>query len=1062
MQFNVSKILKFFKGLSPAVGKTLVWGVDGSLENADLASGPKGDKGDTGAKGNDGADGLSAYEVAVSQGFIGTEAEWLLSLKGNDGVDGVNGVDGNTFIPTPTVEQAAMVPYVKSDGTVGWRYDEHIHEIVDNDTVSQTSKAIPYVIGSQDEDILLVKAWTQSYLILPPVLAKPCKVILSDSGEMFIAGYQDVNLAYENNLDKVFTHVDPDWALANPHYVNSIAFGQRGSYVYIGATVTEEGGNSNTPVTDISRQAMLHNEFFGWGNDPDLTDPSRPYRFTLTAGEYARLGYNSTWFTGSYTPDINTPAEAVYNDFYLKSNGDVYVKGGDNLWHWLVNVVAIEAHTHAISDITGLEAAISGKADLVNGVIPANQLPSYVDDVLEYTDVALFPATGEASKIYVDTTANTTYRWSGTQYVQIGGGGVALGETAATAYRGDRGKTAYDHSQSTGNPHGTTKANLGLENVDNTSDLLKPISNAVATALTGKASTIHATEHAVGGSDPIFANRWHGVQGRVSRLPLPTHITTSTFTLATAATPLPYYNQGVKTNVTVDKSVVLGAAGYYFIYFNAAGVLTVSTSFPGLEPETGNVLIAACLWNGVDYGLVFDERHGYDRDHEWHNWAHNTVGTRYGSGLDQLTLTGTGATSSMTYSSGNIWDEDINFAIGASSAFPTANGYRVFYQTGATSYTFLNNPVTTAGYFGANGRPNVVNSTGYVLTQVANATNRYVNFFVYAAPDNHTPIYIFVETMPNATVGAGGYTSVALARAVLWPNLSGLGLSQEMKPLYRLVVRADGQVQAATSADDYRTSSSLPQSAGVSSTSAATVSFAPAGNISSATVQSAIEELDAEKLNLTMLGAALGAAPLGADSKVPVAYLPAIAAGGNIIATATAASDAVTTLTITGLDLNSHGGVYILRGWVKLLTTGGGVVLKVNGDGSATGYNTQVLYGNAAVPTSAATANSSAIAGVGPSGTSYFEAKISVANGFLFVVSQEIRNDGLGPQYLVYKASVTNVTSITLTAPGTFATGSNVAVSRADLKGDKGDKGDTGGSLALAGVIAVQSRNFLL
>lgn len=45
------------------------------------------------------------------------------------------------------------------------------------------------------------------------------------------------------------------------------------------------------------------------------------------------------------------------------------------------------------------------------------------------------------------------------------GGGVALGETSTTAYRGDRGKTAYDHSQVTGNPHGTTAADVGAAEV---------------------------------------------------------------------------------------------------------------------------------------------------------------------------------------------------------------------------------------------------------------------------------------------------------------------------------------------------------------------------------------------------------------------------------------------------------------------------------------------------------------------------------------------------------------------------------------------------------------------
>ena len=104
--------------------------------------------------------------------------------------------------------------------------------------------------------------------------------------------------------------------------------------------------------------------------------------------------------------------------------------------------------------------ALSTKADLINGVIPAAQLPSFVDDVLEYESWNQFPSVGEAGKIYVDTTENKTWRWSGSTYVIIGGGGVALGETAATAYRGDRGKAAYDHSISQGNSHNATTSDI--------------------------------------------------------------------------------------------------------------------------------------------------------------------------------------------------------------------------------------------------------------------------------------------------------------------------------------------------------------------------------------------------------------------------------------------------------------------------------------------------------------------------------------------------------------------------------------------------------------------------
>lgn len=109
----------------------------------------------------------------------------------------------------------------------------------------------------------------------------------------------------------------------------------------------------------------------------------------------------------------------------------------------------------------------NGVAELdENGLIPSNRLPSYVDDVLEYDSIDNFPSVGEDGKIYIALDTNLTYRWSGTQYIEISPS-LALGETSSTAYRGDRGKIAYDHSQTKGNPHNTTKADVGLENVPN-------------------------------------------------------------------------------------------------------------------------------------------------------------------------------------------------------------------------------------------------------------------------------------------------------------------------------------------------------------------------------------------------------------------------------------------------------------------------------------------------------------------------------------------------------------------------------------------------------------------
>ena len=142
------------------------------------------------------------------------------------------------------------------------------------------------------------------------------------------------------------------------------------------------------------------------------------------------------------------------------------------------------------SSTFALSSALSGKADLISGFIPASQLPSYVDDVLEFANLVGFPTVGETGKIYVAIDTNLTYRWTGSVY-SVMSSSLALGITLTTAYRGDYGNTAYNHSQIVaGNPHGLTATLLSLGNLDNTSDINKPVSTAQQIALNLKANSI--------------------------------------------------------------------------------------------------------------------------------------------------------------------------------------------------------------------------------------------------------------------------------------------------------------------------------------------------------------------------------------------------------------------------------------------------------------------------------------------------------------------------------------------------------------------------------------------
>lgn len=100
--------------------------------------------------------------------------------------------------------------------------------------------------------------------------------------------------------------------------------------------------------------------------------------------------------------------------------------------------------TNSLNAFISTKGQPSGLAELDStGKVPAAQLPSYVDDVLEFSTKDQFPQTGETGKIYVAKDTNLTYRWTGTQYLEISQS-LALGETPSTAYSGDKGKANRD------------------------------------------------------------------------------------------------------------------------------------------------------------------------------------------------------------------------------------------------------------------------------------------------------------------------------------------------------------------------------------------------------------------------------------------------------------------------------------------------------------------------------------------------------------------------------------------------------------------------------------------
>ena len=252
--------------------------------------------------------------------------------------------------------------------------------------------------------------------------------------------------------------------------------------------------------------------------------------------------------------------------------------------------------------ITGLGVA-NGIATLdANGQVPSTQLPSYVDDILEYENVAAFPTTGVAGKIYVETTDNTTYRWGGTSYVKI-----TPGEVASVA-----GKTGVVT---------LIKSDVGLSNVDNTPDVQKPISVATQQALDTKVNTSDVIAIAKGGTGASTAEDARTNLDVMSSSEVAAAIATSVPQAADATT----IDKGIvrlatesditnssETAVVTPKNVAAMLVGVGSLAKGFRALFSARlTQMTGTNTSNGNTITCTITAHGLRVGDVISINYGY-------------------------------------------------------------------------------------------------------------------------------------------------------------------------------------------------------------------------------------------------------------------------------------------------------------------------------------------------------------------------------------------------------------------------------------------------------------------
>jgi hypothetical protein len=243
------------------------------------------------------------------------------------------------------------------------------------------------------------------------------------------------------------------------------------------------------------------------------------------------------------------------------------------------------------------------------------------------------------------------------------------------------------------------------------------------------------------------------------------------------------YINGVKTSKTTASITIDDATGMNWVYYNASGVLSQSTSIPSFFLP----LIATLYYNTVtDKGLLGEERHGIKMDGDTHSLLHYTVGVRYESGL-----AGTFANTTFSIALGKIDDEDLIHNI-----TPAKTTCNVLYKDGAADFKWLAGQ--TVYYYTSGG--NLYYNNGNTLT--AMDSNKYMAVWIFATNDTTTPIV--------SLIGQRQDTTIADARANNKYESLTLGTLpyQEMKLLYRVILKNDATPYEE--AQDLRNISNLP------------------------------------------------------------------------------------------------------------------------------------------------------------------------------------------------------------------------------------------------------------
>lgn len=298
----------------------------------------------------------------------------------------------------------------------------------------------------------------------------------------------------------------------------------------------------------------------------------------------------------------------------------------------------------------------------------------------------------------------------------------------------------------------------------------------------------HAATHAEDGSDTVtpLAIGAKPLNGFVNRTDSSLAMNVADFEITPSGSYDIWTNGKKYTKSGVESVEITDDQAVTFVHFDTSGVIQKSTTPWSWVADT--VPIATVYKDGSNY-VITDERHGWRRNRDWHDWAHDTIGARYESGF-----AGTFGNASLSLTQGVVHDEDIEF-----DSLATKTNCQLWYRNvGLTAMRVeLGIDVPYKDTVGDGSGVLQYDNAG-TLTNAAN--NRYVNSYVYATNVTAYPIVVVVGQAEHVTQVAAENESL--------PSIL-LDIA-EWKLLYRTTYRNVGGTATFIAQQDFRTTSTGP------------------------------------------------------------------------------------------------------------------------------------------------------------------------------------------------------------------------------------------------------------